>query len=310
MGINRFFDFGFFRSVLAGWRSKKVSDLPSPFFHTNDIDAVRNYFSVRYAEIGDISDSLTALTGYCFICHADVDFHVDPSPNGGPVNWRETLVCPQCNLINRWRGCLHLFEDLCEPRLQDRIYLTESLSPVYQQLAGRFPRLSASEYLPQASPGSMVRTHGLSVRNEDVTQLTYDDCSFESVLCFDVLEHVPEYRSALKEFFRVLSSDGQLVLSVPFSFRQETLVRAEVDEAGNVKHLTEPCYHGDPLSEHGVLSYYDFGMDLLDEMSKAGFEETFLVCYCSRQWGYLHENVAFVGRKGNDSPPFSLSKAL
>jgi SAM-dependent methyltransferase len=157
---------------------------------------------------------------------------------------------------------------------------------VYQYLAGRFPLLSASEYLPQAVPGSLVQMHGMPVRNEDVTQLSFDNACFESVLCFDVLEHVPDYRAALREFFRVLTANGQLLISVPFSFRQETLVRAELDGDGNIRHHVEPCYHGDPLSEQG-----------LDEMKTAGFQETFLVCYCSRRWGYLHQNVAFVGRK-------------
>lgn len=265
---------------------------------------MQNYFSLRQAEIGDLSDSMRTLNGYCFVCQTEVDFHIDRPSTGSSVNWRETLVCPQCKMINRWRGCLHLFESLGEPRRQDRIYLTETLSPVYQQLAGRYSRLSSSEYFPNVKSGSTVQTHGLSVRNEDVTQLTYDDNSFKFVLCFDVLEHVPGYQSALKEFSRVLSSDGLLVLSVPFSFTQETRVRAEIDGAGDIKYLTEPCYHGDPLSKQGVLSYYDFGMDLLDEMSKAGFEETFLVCYCSKKWGYLHENVAFVGckRSGQQTP--------
>jgi len=285
------------RTALKVWRLKRRDSLAPPFFLTSDIDALREYFLAQKIELGTNSELDHSLSGFCFVCRTDVDFHIDLPPQGDPINWRETLVCPQCNLINRWRGCLHLFEELCEPTLEDRIYLTEALSPVYDQLAERFPRLSASEYLPQTEPGSMVQTHTASVRNEDVTHLTFKDSSFDLILCFDVLEHVPDYRSALREFFRVLSVGGQLLLSVPFSFTQETRVRAELDDAGDVKHLMEPCYHGDPLSDQGVLSYYDFGMELLNEMSKAGFQKTFLVCYCSKQLGYLHENIAFAACK-------------
>jgi len=288
-------------SAPAGWWHKVTHflsrGLPSPFFFTEDINAVHEYFSARTAEMHSIPDSTRLLNGHCFVCHADVDFQVESPPDGVPVNWRETLVCPQCHMINRWRGCLHLFEYFCKPGLQDRIYLTEALSPVHQQLAKRFPRLSASEFLPIAEPGSMVQTQAVSVRNEDVTQLTYADGYFESVLCFDVLEHVADYRVALREFSRVLSSGGHLILSVPFSFRQETRIRAEVDTAGNIRHLMEPSYHGDPLSDEGVLSYYDFGMDLLQELQAAGFQESLLVCYHSKKWGYLGENVVYVARK-------------
>ncbi|MGA9572315.1 MAG: class I SAM-dependent methyltransferase, partial [Lysobacterales bacterium] len=145
-----------------------------------------------------------------------------------------------------------MFEAICEPAVDDRIYLTETLSPVFQNLAGRFPLLVASEYFADHEPGEMVQTHVGPVRNEDVTQLSFDDNSLDIILCFDVLEHVPDYRSALGEFHRVLDRGGQLVLSVPFSFQQETHVRARIDKAGNIEHLVEPSYHGDPLSDQGV----------------------------------------------------------
>ena len=74
-------------------------------------------------------------------------------------------------------------------------------------------------------------------------------------------------------------------------------MRAEIDVAGEITHFEEPCYHGDPLSDQGVLSYYDFGMELLDNMRDAGFRESTLVYYQSIEWGYLGENIAFVARK-------------
>jgi SAM-dependent methyltransferase len=192
---------------------------------------------------------------------------------------------------------MHVFGAICEPFEDDRIYLTEAVSPVFQKLARRYPLLRASEYLPDFEFGGKVESNRFLVRNEDVTNLSYEDSSFDTVLTFDVLEHVPDYRSALKEFYRVLAKGGQLVVSVPFSFEHETRVRARVDESGNIEHLEEPCYHGDPLSDKGVLSYYDFGMELLDEIKKAGFEECFLACYYSRDWGYLNRNVIFIARK-------------
>jgi SAM-dependent methyltransferase len=237
------------------------------------------------------------LNGRCFVCNRKAKFLIDRPADGGEVNWRETLRCPNCGMINRWRGCLHLHDAICRPRRQDRIYLTERLSPVYEALAKRYPRLTASEYLPGKERGSESEWQGQRVRHEDVTQLSFADGSLDTVLCFDVLEHVPDYRSGLREFARVLDAGGQLVLSVPFNFQQETRVRAVVDDHGEIRHLVEPCYHGDPLSSEGVLSYYDFGMDLLEELRDAGFQEAFLVCYRSARWGYLQNNVAFIARK-------------
>jgi len=273
------------------------SALPAPFHHAENISVLHEYFSAHETDLDSLSNSTTRLHGTCFICEEEVDFRVERPQDGSPVNWRETLSCPNCGLINRWRSCLHLFDAICQPTDRDRIYLTETLSPVYQQLAGLYPLLSSSEFLQEAEPGERVNMHSVSVRNEDVTRLTFADRSFDAVLCFDVLEHVPDYRQALKEFYRVLASGGQLVVSVPFSHQQETIVRAVVNSEGDIEHLVEPCYHGDPLSADGVLSYYDFGMDLLGEMKKAGFDECFLLCYSSRHWGYLMNNVAFVARR-------------
>ena len=289
------------KRLMKNWqrnrRRVRPEHVPEPFYYAGDIADVHRYFA-RCANLpGDLLHLQQGLKAYCFICKEEVVFSVDAPANGGAVNWRETLTCPKCNLINRWRSCLHVFEVLCKPTMEDRIYLTETLSPIYQNLSGRFPLLVASEYFPDHEFGKMVQTHAMPVRNEDVTKLSFANSSMDIILCFDVLEHVPDYCAALREFYRVLDKGGQLVISVPFSFRQETNVRARIDGLGNIEHLAEPSYHGDPLSDQGVLSYYDFGMALLDDMRSAGFKESFLLCYFSKEFAYLNENVVFIARK-------------
>ena len=117
------------------------------------------------------------------------------------------------------------------------------------------------------------------------------------MLSFDVLELVPDYHSALREFYRVLAPGGQALISVPFAFQDGTITRATVDSDGYIEHLMEPEYHGDPLSDEGVLCYYNFGVDFLEDLRKAGFQDAFLLCYISREWGYFAQQVMFVGRK-------------
>lgn len=234
------------------------------------------------------------LPGRCFVCKKSVLFEVERPQDGGEVNWRETLKCPHCHLINRWRGCLHLFDTVCKPTNLDRIYITEALTPVHEQLSGVYTKLASSEYIPLAQAGEVVQLHSRAIRNEDVTSLTFNAESFDSVLSFDVLEHVPNYKRALEEFYRVLDFGGYLIITAPFSFQEATQVRATVDEQGVVTHLMEPCYHGDPLSDDGVLAYYDFGMELLDLLNDVGFEESYGACYTSNDWGYPSENIAFV----------------
>lgn len=49
----------------------------------------------------------------------------------------------------------------------------------------------------------------------DVQNMPMPDNSFDSAICFEVLEHVPNPEKALRELFRVLKPGGALVFSVP-----------------------------------------------------------------------------------------------
>jgi len=56
----------------------------------------------------------------------------------------------------------------------------------------------------------------------DVRQLPLRDASFDKVICAEVLEHVPDDRQVIREFSRILKSDGTLAISVP-SYFSETI---------------------------------------------------------------------------------------
>jgi SAM-dependent methyltransferase len=47
------------------------------------------------------------------------------------------------------------------------------------------------------------------------TDLPFAYASFNSILCTEVLEHVPEPQKALREFYRVLQPGGRALVSVP-----------------------------------------------------------------------------------------------
>ena len=275
-----------------------IEHIQSEFYqgvsNTPDIQA----FFARADPIPDTSKGIPEFVhGRCYVCQRDVDFIVDTELIHQSKNWRETMKCPGCGLINRWRSSFHLFEALLEPVEQDNIYLTEAVTPLFKTIAERYPQSTGSEYAPDAPLGADLDLPSGPARIEDVTRLTFPDRSFEAVLSFDVLEHVPDFKNALHEFYRVLAPGGQALISVPFTFDEHTVTRAELDSEGNINHLMEPSYHGDPLSDDGVLCYYEFGMDMLKEIREAGFQDAFLVCYTSHKWAYYGQHVMFVGRK-------------
>lgn len=51
----------------------------------------------------------------------------------------------------------------------------------------------------------------------DATKLDFEDQSFDLVICNHVLEHIPNHKDALREFYRVLKPGGVAILQTPYS---------------------------------------------------------------------------------------------
>jgi SAM-dependent methyltransferase len=259
------------------------------------IEQVHSYFSGQLPAVDELHSGSGELTGKCYVCQASSVFTFVGEAQ--QVNWRESLVCRGCGLINRWRSSFHLFEQLCSPDQNASVYITEAITPLYHLIRERYPKTIGSEFNPQIERGDFFHFSGQSIQMQDVTALTYENAAFEAVLSFDVLEHVPDFRRALSEFYRVLKPSGYALISVPFTFQQETEVRALARYDGTIEYLMPPQYHGDPLSADGVLCFQVFGMDLLDQMAWAGFEDSYVGCYSNATFGYLGPNILFAGRK-------------
>ncbi len=240
--------------------------------------------------------------GLCYPCQRQVEFATDfeyssTRVNGQLIpNWRERVVCP-CQLNNRTRASIQILEETLAARRSAAIYLAEQVTPLYTLLAKRFPKLIGSEYLGERVAFGEHDERG--VRNESITRLSFDSEHFDFALNFDVLEHIPNPEDGLREIYRVLKHDGKLLLSVPFlPHQQETRVRARVRDDGELEHLLEPQYHGDPVSSDGCLCFQDFGWDLLDQMRDIGFRDVEMLLYWSAELGYYGiEQMMIVAKK-------------
>jgi SAM-dependent methyltransferase len=123
---------------------------------------------------------------------------------------------------------------------------------------------------------------------EDIQALSYPDASFDVVLTSDTLEHVPDFRRALRETRRVLRPGGRHVLTVPLDPRRE-LTRS--------RDGLPPQHHGrgaGPFAlvtrKADMLAYTDFGRDVPELLREAGFEpeahgDGVATVYCGRVLG-------------------------
>lgn len=216
--------------------------------------------------------------GWCGLCSRAVCFDLPSHAQAGLANLREEMVCPGCRLTARNRAALGLLIRDLDPETA-KVYLTEQASAAYVWMQAHFPELQGSEFgLDAHSRARLQAWYGAlggrgALAERDVTALDFPDASLDAIGSFDVLEHVPDYAAALREFARCLRPDGRLVLTAPFAERShETLVRARLRPDGTIEHLCEPEIHGDPVAG-GVLCFQHFGWDLLDAARAVGFRQ-------------------------------------
>jgi SAM-dependent methyltransferase len=228
--------------------------------------------------------------GHCTVCDRETLFLFDyqdcytESDGKRRPNWRERGVCQHCHLNTRMREAVGFLLSISKP--DDTIYLTEFVTPLFQAVASKRKHTVGSEYLRDGTAQGTKNAAG--VRHEDVTGLSFPDRTFNVIGTFDVLEHVPNYRRALAEFYRCLQPGGNLIITVPFKkWSAATVTRATIDSRGNITHLLPPEIHHDPLDQRGALCFYHFGWDFISVLTEAGFKDAGVSIFWNPKFGYL-----------------------
>jgi SAM-dependent methyltransferase len=96
----------------------------------------------------------------------------------------------------------------------------------------------------------------------DVMDIHYPDNTFDFILCSHVLEHVPDDRRAMREFYRTLKPDGWAILMVPI-WRDLTFEDPSI---------VDPA---ERLAVYGQMDHVRiYGRDFVDRLREAGFDVT------------------------------------
>jgi SAM-dependent methyltransferase/uncharacterized small protein (DUF1192 family) len=271
-------------------------------FFAPEIDRLRAEWAADDARTAAALAGATGLEGHCELCAQPTIFSV---VGGAEPNWRESQSCAPCGLISRVRFAF-LLADLPALRRGGAIYMTEQTTPAYFWLLKAGFDVIGSEYVEDPARREVLSdyirtmTGGLArtLRHEDVTRLGLPDARFDRLFSFDVLEHVPDHRAALREFARVLKAGGLAIVTVPFDVNAATsLRRASIGTDGTVVHHVEPEYHGDPVADAGCLAFHTFSWDLLDDFRSSGFDTVELVLGRDAGGGLRGLQLAIVASK-------------
>ena len=137
-------------------------------------------------------------------------------------------------------------------------------------------------HLPEGSVGVDINPRNIALLKQrlpnhtvlegDVEALPFDDASFGTVLCTEVIEHIPDPSAALAEYRRVLQPGGVLIGSVP--------ARSAI---WKLRFLSSTCPHSEPF-------HNEYLPNEVREML-TGWKIEYL------RYSLLHFNVLFVARK-------------
>ncbi len=166
-------------------------------------------------------------------------------PFGNSAVHRSDAECPLCGSLERHRAAFLL--------LKDKL-------PSGQRVLHAAPEHLMIPWLVSLSCEYLnVDLHHPAMRQMDLTDIDLPDRSKTLIWCSHVLEHIPDDRKALSEFFRVLEPSGRLVLQVPIGGDVTYEDSSVVSEADRLEKF---------LQEDHVRLY---GMDLKRRIEDAGF---------------------------------------
>lgn len=203
-----------------------------------------NLFKLKKIKIGD-----------CPICEKKTIFWASN-------NWlRDYYFCHFCNSIPRYRAIIKYIK-LYFPNYKNMlIHESSPFGAASEFLNRNCKHYSSSHYFPEIPRGHMKDRF----RCENLEALTYHDESFDLFVTQDVFEHILNPDLAFNEISRVLKPGGSHIFTIPYYPDLKSSPRA-IEKAGQIIHLKEPIYHGNPVNSKGSLVTYDWGFDFVDHI--------------------------------------------
>ncbi len=169
----------------------------------------------------------------CPICHWEGDKFYDTKKKYGGIYKDST--CPNCHSQPRHR-MLFLYLKKILPKCNKIKLLHFAPEPFIAKLIKNYRNI---KYL------SADIDRNKAMKKEDITHLSFEDNTFDIIICSHVLEHVEDDKKAFNEIHRVLKHKGIAIIIVPLDNSREIThqnpeIKSEIDrerEYGWFEHL-------------------------------------------------------------------------
>ncbi|MBO9709814.1 MAG: methyltransferase domain-containing protein [Caulobacter sp.] len=210
--------------------------------------------------------------GLCAACGQVTDFLVTAGePEGDWRNLLEGMICA-CGTNGRTRMAIQAWRQVRQELQPQNSLIFERVTQFYSLLVAEDPSLIGCEFLgPDKISGQTYDFHGVPVRHEDMLAMSSPSDSLDLIMHFDVLEHVPDHKAALRECFRTLRPGGVSLFTLPFyEDIGKSVIRSRLVN-GEIEHLLPQAFHGNPVGD-GALVFFEPSWDLLDSIRETGFK--------------------------------------
>lgn len=184
----------------------------------------------------------------CPICGGVYDsfasYGVEPRPNA---------LCPGCQSLERHRLLWLFLKEKTNLFTSPRLKVLD-IAPV-PFLSERIKRIPFVQYLS-------IDIHSpYAMRKMDITNLLLPDDYFDCILCYHVLEHVPNDHKAISELYRVMKPGGWGIIQVPLKPGLENTIED--------LNITNPQERLRLYGNEDHVRYY--GLDFKDRLESTGF---------------------------------------
>ena len=192
-------------------------------------------------------------------------------------------LCPVCGSVDRTRFVYRV--------LKDKTDLFETEGSVLhfapeQQLMYRIKENEGIEYI------SADIEKGRADVEEDITKLSFQDASFDYIICNHILEHIENESAAFRELKRCLKVNGKLIITIPICWETVTVENIPVlSDEDRIRYYGQ----GDHVRLYGkdvIKRFEKYELNIRAFKSDELFDEKQMDCY-----GFIKGDMVLIAQK-------------
>ena len=175
---------------------------------------------------------------------------------------RANASCPNCGSLERHRLHWHFMVNRTNLLNSKKVLRILHVAPE-AVFYNKFNDNPLFDYVPCAKFGAgYTDEYPAKTIDVDITDIRFEENSFDVIYCSHVLEHVTDDLKAMKEFYKVLKPGGWAMLQVPLD---KSRLKTYEDFS-----ITDPKERERAFGQYDHVRVY--GMDYIERLKLAGFE--------------------------------------